>query len=398
MQKRLIVLFAGLLVGLKARALNFVPLQVTNSSGLALGAKLCGPDGPGPFPAVVVLHGSGGLWKNDDPVAGEMKRSFLEWGTNLAAAGYIGLFVDSYTARGISEFRNRRPAQDPGLDDSLCSPAYERPKDALAALRLLRSRPTVKKDKIALVAFSQGAETALAAVLHPAIDKPKWTVSFLYKDNTTTNLPVPGPVRLAQGELPFAAAICFYPGCGFYNYFGSPSSTNAGLYYPNTPALILHGSADPLYSGNLYPEKFRGKAAAQALQTGSRHVPLALRVYQNAEHSFDEAILGNDPALDDPNQAAKRAGRALAMLWLQTYLSEFKVEPAPQAAPFAVAFPTLPDRRYLVESTLDLKTWTLATDSQAPTPGHYSQLFPTTRAPAEFFRATLLAPGLEVLP
>ncbi len=154
-------------------------LTVGSDSALPLGARYFRPTGPGPFPAVLVLHGVGGLWKNDDPGGGVMSQHFEDWAQDLAAEGYASLFVDSYTARGIVEFDSRRPAEDPTLDDSICSPAYERPKDVFKALAFLQARTEVMPDRIGLLAFSQGAETALASLLSPSIARPTWTMSYL---------------------------------------------------------------------------------------------------------------------------------------------------------------------------------------------------------------------------
>lgn len=53
------------------------------------------PDGPGPFRAIVHLHGCGGL--PDD-----LKRNAVHAGSERAAAwGYVVLVVDSFTTRGI---------------------------------------------------------------------------------------------------------------------------------------------------------------------------------------------------------------------------------------------------------------------------------------------------------
>src|SRR3954447_10825616 len=53
------------------------------------------PDGPGPFPAIVHLHGCGGL--PDDVKRGA--NSFAS--DRLAVWGYVTLVVDSFTRRGI---------------------------------------------------------------------------------------------------------------------------------------------------------------------------------------------------------------------------------------------------------------------------------------------------------
>src|SRR5919201_28404 len=56
------------------------------------------PEGAGPFPAVVALHGCGGLFNR----YGKLVSRFADWGDRLAAAGLAVLFPDSYGARGLS--------------------------------------------------------------------------------------------------------------------------------------------------------------------------------------------------------------------------------------------------------------------------------------------------------
>jgi dienelactone hydrolase len=387
---------ALVLASIGSRAATVEVVTFTNASGLALPARFYRPDGPGPFPALVVIHGSGGLWKNDNPAAGVMKLNFLEWSTNLTAAGWAALFVDSYTPRGLVEFKNRRPAQDPALDDAPCSPAYERPKDVLAALRYLRSRSEIRANRVGLISFSQGAESALAGIVHSSISKPSWTVSYLLTNGVTTNLAVSAPVRLQTGEAPFAVAICYYPGCGFFGYFGPSSGTNAGLYFPNAPVLMMHGSSDPLYSGNLYPEKFRLKARSQSGVLGYRFTALASRVYTNAAHSFDEAVLGGDPSLDDPDQSAKRQARILAMAWSNAYLNDLILTANGAGSTVQVRWPGHPGFSYLAQATGDFRQWRTVNVFSTETPGKIG--FDEPEQMREFYRAAILAPGIELLP
>src|SRR5215210_2182569 len=56
------------------------------------------PEGAGPFPSVVALHGCGGLINS----SGKIVRRFADWGDRLAAAGLAVLFPDSFASRGLS--------------------------------------------------------------------------------------------------------------------------------------------------------------------------------------------------------------------------------------------------------------------------------------------------------
>jgi len=59
---------------------------------LAPYVKLTKPDGDGPFPAVVLLHGCGGMTSSYPN----------QWDQRLAEWGYVSLQVDSLTPRMIS--------------------------------------------------------------------------------------------------------------------------------------------------------------------------------------------------------------------------------------------------------------------------------------------------------
>lgn len=298
-------------------------VTVAPDSDLPIPARYYHPASNGPWPTVLVVHGSGGLWKNDNPDGGVMAQHFEEWAQLLTEEGYAALFIDSYTPRGLVEFPNRKPAEDPALDDSKCSPAYERPKDIFKALSYLQARPDVLADRIALLGFSQGAETCLSSLLSTKITKPDWTMSYLKLSGTNETRSFPAPQRLPSGPgaAPgFRVACVFYPGCGYFGYFGSPSSEAANLYMPYAPTLIQHGGADPLYAANLYPERFVGKAASEATSLNLGFKPLSLIVYPEATHSFDEVPIAQPGETESANQTAKRLGRAEALRWFAAFL------------------------------------------------------------------------------
>src|SRR5262249_56845655 len=55
------------------------------------------PDGDGPFPAVVAVHGCSGLFDTN----GAVRERYQDWGDHLAAAGFVVLYADSFTGRGL---------------------------------------------------------------------------------------------------------------------------------------------------------------------------------------------------------------------------------------------------------------------------------------------------------
>lgn len=148
-------------------------------------AELYQPEGTGPFPAVVVLHGCSGIGAN-----------MRIWARRLASWGYVAMLVDSFGPRKVKTVCNRGREVPPEL----------RAQDALAAADYLRTLPDVQPNRIGVIGFSHGGWTVLKSVL--ASD---------------------AGVEVAR---PFAAAVAFYPGCA------TPRSALV------TDTLILIGDAD----------------------------------------------------------------------------------------------------------------------------------------------------------
>lgn len=130
-------------------------------------AYLSKPEGGGPFPAIVYLHGCGGLSRSTrDDVA----KLMTGW-------GYVALAVDSFTTRG--------------LKDSCDNLMSAREGDALAALRHLSAQNFVDPQRIAVVGSSQGAIVALQLV------------------STRPNF------FAVPHDLKFKAVVAYYPECSF---------------------------------------------------------------------------------------------------------------------------------------------------------------------------------------
>lgn len=150
--------------------------------GTPLRGYLTRPEGEGPFPAIVLLHGCDGLGshiKND-------------WPERLASWGYVVLVVDSFSTRGIHDTCHRI--------------LVDRVYDAYGALEFLSKFGFVDASRIAVMGFSAGGFATLQAVQ------------------------LGGAERLMERK--FAAAIAYYPGC---------SATNGDMA---VPTLILIGELD----------------------------------------------------------------------------------------------------------------------------------------------------------
>jgi dienelactone hydrolase len=137
--------------------------------GAPVEGYLSKPDGNGPFPAVILLHGCAGLSK---AVRISREQQITGW-------GYVALNVDSFTSRGIKQ-------------ECVGSvPPADRLADAWGALRYLSKLPFVDPRRIAVVGWSQGG----IVTLEIASENP-----FQLFEN--------------PDSLSFKAAVAYYPACG----------------------------------------------------------------------------------------------------------------------------------------------------------------------------------------
>ncbi|MEN6319979.1 MAG: dienelactone hydrolase family protein [Syntrophaceae bacterium] len=220
---------------------------------VTLTGKLTKPQGDGPFPAVVLMHGCSGIAKYHD-----------DWAERLASWGYVSLQVDSLGPRG-----------EKNICDNLFRIPYNiRTQDAYDAKSYLSGLPFVDRNRIAVMGWSHGGITTLTSV-----SKSNYATFAAW---VTTNLESP------KQEAPFRAAIAFYPFC-----IGQLDDSNA-------PLLILIGELDDWCPAALCQMKMpSGKTANEVI----------LKIYPGAYHVFDwkgidRVVLGhrmlyNPAALDD---------------------------------------------------------------------------------------------------
>ncbi len=201
-----------------------------------LRAELYKPEGGGPFPTVIALHGCGGLGGHSEAVLPRY-RDWAEW---LLKEGHAVLLPDSYGSRGIGpqcRVRERKVRA-----------RRERVEDVLAARQWLLQQPWVAADRISLIGWANGASTLL------------WAVR---------------PQLYSRGAAPdFRAAIAFYPDCRI----------SAGLgWSARVPTLLLIGARDDVSS----------PLACRAMIEGARGRSALTRivVYPGAYHEFDRANL-----------------------------------------------------------------------------------------------------------
>lgn len=182
------------------------------------------PDGAGPHPAVVLMHGCNGP-----------SRNIPDWAERLRAQGYVALEVDGFGPRGIDELCTRA-AGDRRIT------ARDRAWDAHGGLAWLQSQPGVDGRRVALMGFSHGGSTALVAA----------SGAFL---------------RQHPGKPDFAAVVPMYPGC-------FESDLDATM-----PTLVLAGERD-----DWTPSAPCERKAARARASGH---DVRIVVLPGAHHAFD---------------------------------------------------------------------------------------------------------------
>ncbi|MBL8525069.1 MAG: dienelactone hydrolase family protein [Betaproteobacteria bacterium] len=213
------------------------PSPSGSASPLQVPFKVVSPDGPGPFPAIVMMHDCSGLGPNS---SGAPNR----WAKELVSQGYVVIMPDSFSTRGFPDgvCTNDSPQRIE------VAPA-RRQTDAYAALAHLRTLPNVDSARVGLMGGSHGGATTLATMA------------------LTGNQPRSG----------FSAAIALYPNCGIR--LGDWRADGSGVYRPQAPLLILTGELDD----------WTPAAPCQRMTDVSRQAghPVSIKVYPGAHHSFD---------------------------------------------------------------------------------------------------------------
>lgn len=243
---------------------SMTKVSFTNSEGQALTGFMFKDTSATPKnAAVVMMHGCAGVWSNGvisteaQPAISKLSHIHKRWGENLARAGYVGLLVDSFTSRSLTNECDNGAA---GLNE-----ATKRPKDALAGREWLVSNGHVTGARVALMGWSNGGSAVMAT---------------MDKSNEGT-----------VGARPFKEAFSFYPGCGLINEFGGDAMTAAKTtWLPYAPVTIHHGSIDPLYTvGRCSNRVDVATTLGASVATGNA---VAMTSYSGARHSFDQIDLG----------------------------------------------------------------------------------------------------------
>ena len=230
------VLLCGLALPPAARAER---VEFANAEGTVLAAHWLPAAAEGARPAIVALHGCGGLYRRDGRT---LDARYTGYAARFAAAGYHLLLPDSFGSRGSGPICAAR-------DSERTITVETRRADAVAAVRWLAARPEVDARRIVVLGWSHGAMTTLVAV----------------------NSARPGAAR-PDASIPLAGAVAFYPGC---------RALLREDFALDTPLLMLLGEKD-----DWTPP---GRCLRLAERTHARQpaADLTVRVYADSYHGFD---------------------------------------------------------------------------------------------------------------
>ncbi|WP_420603066.1 dienelactone hydrolase family protein [Flagellimonas sp.] len=236
------------------------------------------------FPAVVVKHGSGGLWKDDNPSRGVLSSQFREWKNLLSENCMVGAFVDSYTGAGAVE---RSGKWDTPPETFRISTQFVRPRYANAALTFLRNltfddgSKVVRPKDIGILGFSDGGGAVFATLYDSSSTPPnwKWTQKYDGKEYTEAD-----GVR-APPEIPFdggfKGGVFYYGGVYGHGYWGgNPCDHDA-----------MTDNIYQVYAPMQFHIPAKGYLAENALcmidLLIEKQNPVELNLYEGVGHGFD---------------------------------------------------------------------------------------------------------------
>lgn len=214
----------------------------------------------GGYPAVIALHGCGGMYSKREGHEQELAERMALRADPLLRDGYAVLFADSFRSRGLTEVCTIRTGER-------TITASKRRLDALGALAYLASRRDIARGRIALVGWSHGGGAVLQAV--NAGDR---AVAAFF----------------GRRDAPpfFRAAVAFYPGC-------ATPLKEGDRFRPGAPTRIHIGLLDDWTPAATCVELGNAMAA--------RNEDLLVTTYPNSYHAFDSPTGALVHRTDVPN-------------------------------------------------------------------------------------------------
>ncbi|HVN35241.1 MAG TPA: dienelactone hydrolase family protein [Casimicrobiaceae bacterium] len=262
---------AALFVAGGVAAASLVPERVTFDSldrdpatgaPVRISALLFRPEGSSGdrHAAVIALHGCGGMYSTLKSRRDDLSPRHQAMAELLVGEGYVVLFPDSFRSRGRDEIctvenRLRTITQ------------VNRRLDTLAALAFMQGRRDVAPDRIAVLGWSHGGSTVLAAL------------------NARAPLVA---ARLEHAPSPpyFRAGVAFYPGCI------DSLRAKAGYEIAAPLRLFIGGSDDWTAPQPCVDLAARLAEAGEAVK---------ITVYPDTYHGFDGPTTRRRQRLEVPN-------------------------------------------------------------------------------------------------
>ena len=222
--------------------------ETYNGRQIELPAWLTLPQGSGPFPVVVMIAGSDGLWGAQGP-RGNSPNGWTQyqfWTAWYVSEGYATLVVDSFTPRGIVEQSGNAVRAEGGTPPSV----FVILPDFYASADFLTALPSVDPHKM----FIMGDSLSGGAVLHATGEETQ------VKTMQST---------LAQAGGRILAAVALYPGC---------SSVIDQTF--SIPTLIFQGEKDETVQAPM-------DCAELGARSRTSGAPVTVVMYQDATHVYD---------------------------------------------------------------------------------------------------------------
>jgi dienelactone hydrolase len=201
---------------------------------LTLTGKLYKPQGDAPFPAMVLMHGCGGITEKIEDA----------WAKRLVSWGYVVLEVDSFGPRGKKNL----------CDDAYVVPENTRAQDAFDAKVFLSQQAMVDRRRIGIMGWAHGGGAVLCAISLSNMEDYHWQKKGV------------SPSDLIKGDGPFQAAVAFYPYCA------------KRLEDSESPLLILIGEKDSWCPAEMC------KVNVPGFKTNNE---IRLKIYHDTYHGFD---------------------------------------------------------------------------------------------------------------
>jgi acetyl esterase len=218
-------------INMHAGGRTFSDVEFSHPGGFSL--KLDGhvPEGDGPFPAVVIVHG--GAW-----VAGDRRRSVEPLFKPLSDAGFAWFSI-SYRLANMAD-----PKSTPTIAASaaLLGGAIDDVRAAVAFVRANAADYNIDPHRIALLGESAGAQLAAMAALKPGRNGDAQAVVAFYCPSDLVTLVdtmplIPDSIRRAIKGTPFEEILRAYL---------RELSPMTWIREDAPPFLLIHGTADQI--------------------------------------------------------------------------------------------------------------------------------------------------------